>query len=142
MLNFLPFFFFFCYAVTWNQFVPLWLVYKCIRMGPDQPMSKVILSPLLGWYPPGNSNWCPCIMMSLHFELWEPKWFLVLCEFWLTSLHWVFSYHQRLSFYLPICQWLSEIQGNPSANLYFSLCAASSLLLCITNSNCPGLPGF
>ena len=42
------FFFSFCYAVTWNQFVPSWLVYKCIRMGPDQPMSKVILSPLLG----------------------------------------------------------------------------------------------
>lgn len=51
-------FFFFCYAVKLlgiSLFLS-WLVYKFVRMGPDQPLSKVSLSPLPRWYPPGNSN--------------------------------------------------------------------------------------
>lgn len=92
MLNFLLFFFF-CYTVTWNQFVPFVLVYKFIRMSPDQPLSKVILSPLLGWYPPGNSNWCPCIMKS--FTLWTLRTQVIL------SLVWILAYFSSQVRFLP-----------------------------------------
>ena len=64
LLNSVELFTFFFFSVMQLNLLGIslflsWLVYKFVRMGPDQPLSKVSLSPLPRWYPPGNSNWCP-----------------------------------------------------------------------------------
>ena len=61
LLNSVELFTFFFFSVMQLNLLGIslflsWLVYKFVRMGPDQPLSKVSLSPLPRWYPPGNSN--------------------------------------------------------------------------------------
>ena len=61
LLNSVELFTFFFFSVMQLNLLGIslflsWLVYKFVRLGPDQPLSKVSLSPLPRWYPPGNSN--------------------------------------------------------------------------------------
>lgn len=139
MLNFLLFFLLCSYLESVCSFRGLFI--SSLEWVQTSHCLKVILSPLLGWYPLGILTDVHVLWSLLHFGLWTQV---------ILSLVWILAYFSPLVLFLPSRGFLLftcmpvvvRDSGNPSADLFLSLSAASSLLLCITNSNCLGLPGF